>query len=253
MLTTDETPLVAIDLKEHTEYDFEKQEYRFDFKVMGTDGLLLQEDFSNSDSTGLLLLDLELDRDIDTINVFDEEGRQVHSFQILFTEDPYTELEILSVAKLYDLSNDFEALIDLGEIIPTPGMRIRGYGMPEAEIYAYFESEIAISKTIAKDSGYFELMIPDTLEVGGHILHLVQIFPDKTISKALHYVFEYPRDDETQELGWHDMAQANLNDFLTKNVVSMVLLLMVIISILSGFIVFYFEQRKKDSRKKSKK
>lgn len=118
-------------------------------------------------------------------------------------EDVYDQLKVIDFGQHKDVVNDFNQIVDLGEIVKRPGAKITGRGIPGAKIKAYFQSPLIYRReAIVAPDGSFEIDIPQGLGYGGHHASLIQIHPDqKTISKNLTFEFELIPFDSC-ELKW---------------------------------------------------
>jgi len=104
--------------------------------------------------------------------------------------EKYNDLFIESFGELQEFENNFQKKIEIGEILRTPKMEIKGRGVPNSLIKAYFQSnEVLISETKVNLDGSFTLAIPKKLEDGQHTAYITQIHSNEKPSKNLTYKF----------------------------------------------------------------
>ncbi len=182
--TVDITPLF-VDKMDH------EKNYIITIRNEGGDVLIQKE--LTTDIEGNFIYETEIDLEIGNylIDVRDPEDGEFEEYILEILDKRYPEIDIENFGVIENPKVNFTEIIDLGDIEKIEGQTITGYTVPSSTIYTYFQAEkIHIIERKANNEGYFEIAIPDELELGDHTVYIVQTYPDLVVSRDIIYKFK---------------------------------------------------------------
>ncbi len=152
----------------------------------------------------------------------DDELVETYTFHLDIRQDD--SLELVSLGDNHQIETNYKKTIDLGALNNSKKLDLNGKAEPGARLFAYLEGSQIFVKTVFIDkTGEFEINLPENLEAGDYKLHLLQVLPNKTMSKNLSYKFTL--EEERGYSIWSLalllalilLALANCGGFITKD------------------------------------